>query len=80
MTARHGRSAGYLSATMGHSSARTHLTYYVSIYSDEPRQAVLDVERWIGSEAARPNHAADVKALESRVDYRHTAEDSVLVA
>ena len=51
MTARHGRSAAYLQATMGHSNARTSLTYYVGIYGDEQNQAVADVEKWLGSEA-----------------------------
>lgn len=54
MTARHGRSAAYLQATMGHSDARTSLTYYVGIYGDEQDQAVSDVEKWLGSEAAAP--------------------------
>lgn len=50
MTARHGRSAAYLQQTMGHSNARTSLTYYVGIYGDEQKQAVADVEKWLGSD------------------------------
>ena len=58
MIARHGRSAAYLQATMGHSSARTSLTYYVGIYGEEQRQAVADVEKWIGSEASSTGGSA----------------------
>ncbi len=60
---------------MGHGSAKTSLTYYVSVYADEPRQAVLDVERWIWSEAAGPCLTVDVITLEIRPDFRDTTEE-----
>jgi integrase len=75
MIARHGRSAAYLQATMGHSSARTSLTYYVGIYGDEQRQAVADVEKWIGSEGSSTGGSSGVITLEIRSDFRNTTEN-----
>ncbi|NTU70471.1 MAG: site-specific integrase [Coriobacteriia bacterium] len=76
MTARHGRSAAYLQATMGHSNARTSLTYYVGIYGDEQQEAVADVEKWLGSEPANRHPVGQFIALESAPDYRNTEEEA----
>lgn len=74
MTARHGRSAAYLQATMGHSSARTSLTYYVGIYGDEQEQAVADVEKWLGSEASASYSGGLILCTDLPPDRRNTQE------
>jgi len=47
---RKGRSAAFLQAAMGHSSAVTTLSWYVGVFLDEQKHAAQDMEEWLSEE------------------------------